>query len=103
MWLITTWRIFLLLVCLVALLLLVRKFRSTHATWDSKTRAYWYALVMWTFASLASVSESLYRHLPYKYSIVLSTSAALATLVGAIRKSPDPEETAVNGEVDALD
>jgi hypothetical protein len=79
-------RIILLVVCAVSFVLLINRWRNNHATWNTKTRDYWYALTMWTFASAAANLEGLIRHLPGRYSVVFSAMAGLVTLSGVLRK-----------------
>lgn len=79
-------RIILLVVAASAFFILLNRFRVGRQDWNAKTRDYWYALTMWTFASGCGTAESLYRQLPGRYSIVLSVAAAVVTLTGVLRK-----------------
>lgn len=81
----TFWRLLLLVLCLVSFFLLIKRFKIGHKSWDTKTLDYWFALLLWTFAAILSTVESLIRHLPGRYSIVVTTTAAMVTLTGALR------------------
>jgi hypothetical protein len=67
-------------------LILLNRFRVGRSDWNTKTRDYWYALTMWTFAASCGTIESLIRGLSIRYSIVLSIAAAATTLSGVLRK-----------------
>lgn len=82
------WRLVLLVICAASFFILLNRFRLNRQSWNTKTRDYWYALTAWTFATAMSCLEGLLRHLPGRYSIVLTTAAAIVTLMGVLRRGP---------------
>lgn len=83
---VTAARIIIFVVCAISFVLLIKRFRTSSSTWNPKTRDYWYALTMWTFAAAAANLESVVRHLTGRYSIVFTAMAAFTTLSGVLRK-----------------
>lgn len=73
-------------VCLVSIAIMVDSFIKYHDYWNSKTRDYWYARVMWTVGGVAGSIEGIVRGIPMKYSYVIVVAASLTTLKGNLKK-----------------
>lgn len=83
--LVIVWRIFLLTICCISFLVLMNRFRTRRQKWNTKTRDYWYALTMWSFAGIIATGESIARGIPFRYGIVFTSAAAIATFFGVMR------------------
>jgi hypothetical protein len=75
-----------LLVSATCIYLLSHRFAKKSNSWNSKTRDYWFALVMWSVAGAALSIEGIIRDSPSGARLVFILSAAIATLVGLLRK-----------------
>jgi hypothetical protein len=82
----TFWRAVVGIVCLLSFLRLLYRFALHRDEWNPKTRDYWYALTMWSFAGLALSVEALIRHSPFRYSLVFVSAAAIVSMIGLRRK-----------------
>lgn len=80
------WRLINLLVAAVCVFLLGRRFAKNGVNWNTKTRDYWYALVMWCVAGFAISLEGIVRDSPLGARLVFTTAAVLVTLKGLTRK-----------------
>ncbi len=72
------WRLCAGFVCLFDLFILGRRFHMNRHHWNEKTRDYWYALTVWSFAGLVGSIQGITTHLGLTPSIVLITAGALS-------------------------
>ena len=73
-------------VCVVSLYIMSQSFLRYRDEWNSKTRDYWYARVVWTVVGLSSAIEGIIRGTPFRYTLIFIAAASFATLKGNLQK-----------------
>lgn len=79
------WRVTLSLFALVATWLLALRYRAQHTTWNTKTRDYWYSLVMWCVVGVVVMIQGVMFDYPLGPSLPITTAALAVTLRGLLR------------------
>jgi uncharacterized membrane protein len=74
------------LVCLASFVILMFRFVRHRKKWNAKTRDYWYALSMWSFAGMVIAFEGIRQHTPFGVRILVVSVAALVSLFGLRRR-----------------
>lgn len=74
------WRLLVLLISLRCLFLLGLRFAKHSSKWNTKTRDYWFAMVMWCVAGVAIPIEGILRDSPIGGRLVFLTMASVVTL-----------------------
>lgn len=91
MWKLDDWhdliRVALGLVSLGCIFLLGTRFRQNSWKWNTKTRDYWFALVMWSIAAVVLAIEGVLRDSDFGARLVFCTIAASVTLKGLASRS----------------
>jgi hypothetical protein len=80
-------RLFNFLLCSTSVYLLVKSFRKHHHEWNTKTHDYWYALLAWCGAAIASSIEGVFTDAQVTVRLVFVTAASIVTLKGLLNKS----------------
>lgn len=79
-------RVVIIVMCLASLILMARDFRVHGKGWNEKTRDYWYGRNMWTLTGLIGCVEGIVRGVPFRYTLIFFTVAALVTLKGNMQR-----------------
>lgn len=79
-------RLFNAIVCAIALFLLWKRFLQSKNSWNTKTRDYWYAVVMWCVAGFAIAIEGVVRDSSMGARPVILFVAGVVTLKGLLKK-----------------
>lgn len=82
----TIWRVLVFVICLSSFVILCNRFRKNRKQWTAKTRDYWYAQTMWSFAGAVIPLEGILRHGSFRISLVFVTAAVIVNLIGLRRK-----------------
>lgn len=72
---------------IVCLTLLGKRFAKSRDQYNTKTRDYWYATVLWCVASVALALEGMYEDRPMEPRLIFYTLATAVTLKGLLSKS----------------
>lgn len=78
------------LYCLVTLLV---RYRQGNVTWNTKTKDYWFALMMWSLSGCVFTVQGLVLDRPFTPGFVFLTAAILVTGKGLSRKGIWGSET----------
>lgn len=68
-----------LVICLVSLWLLFKRYSEHSSEWNTKTKDYWYSLSMWSTAGLAMSLEGVLRDSGPGIRLAFIFAASLAT------------------------
>ena len=79
-------RLVIFFVCLTSIIILIKRFRLNRNGWNSKTRDYWYSLVMWSLAGCVITVEGVYQDSDFGFRGVFVIAASLITLKGLLQK-----------------
>lgn len=80
------WRLVAFALCLIALVILMRRFVQFRDDWNEKTRDQWYSLVMWIVAGGAYAIQGIFFEVPFGPALVIMTAAVLVSLKALLQK-----------------
>lgn len=75
-------RLVLMLSCLCSAIILLIKYKHKSKSWNSKTKDYWYSLLMWSIAGISFGIEGIYKDRPPGPTLVFVFAAAVVTAIG---------------------
>lgn len=86
------WRVLNAILAFTCLYILGRNFSKYGHKWTTRTKDFWYALSMWSFAAFAGSIEAILQHASGGSRLILFTVAPIVTLLGLMRKGPWGDE-----------
>jgi hypothetical protein len=78
----------LVIINLVTLGLMIKRYIERHKGWNSKTRDLWYALFMWTLGGAVLLVQGVYLNTPFGPGFVFLTAATITGLKGTMVRGP---------------
>lgn len=79
-------RVGVLLLSLWCCLTLIRRFRLNNTKWTTKTKDYWYALLMWTFVGITFSIQGIAFDRDLSPALIVVTAAVMVTGKGLNKK-----------------
>lgn len=91
MWFVDDWhdviRVVDAVMALLCLFLLSKRFGQNGNEWNTKTKDYWFAIVLWCLTSVVLAIEGVYEDRPLEPRLVFYVMATAVTLKGLLSKS----------------
>lgn len=92
MWIVDDWhdiiRVVDLSMSLICLTILMRRFGQNSDAYNTKTRDYWFAMVLWCVTSVALAIEGMLEDRPLEPRLMFYVLATAVTLKGLLNRSP---------------